>query len=187
MKELINFIKHYQQLDSETERAILENFKLEIVEKNEFILEKGKVSSKIYFIKSGLVRRYYFDEEYESTIWIYNDNHWIASLASYFLQQPSLEYLQACEKTILYSLSFEREQILLQLPQFINFHIKFLRSSIAAFDEFHFIFASMTASKKYEYLLKKFPLIIQKAKQKDIASLLNVSQETLSRIRASIN
>jgi len=44
----------------------------------------------------------------------------------------------------------------------------------------------MTAQKKYSYLIEKFPLIIQKAKQKHVASLLNVSPETLSRIRAEI-
>ena len=186
MTELINFIKHYQDLDFNTEKAILENFTLEKVEKNEFVAERGKICSKIAYIKSGLVRRYYVDEEKETTIWLYHDNHWISSLASYFLQKPSLEYLQACEDTILYTLTFENEQKLLEFPQFKDFHIKFLRSSLAAFDEFHFIFESMTASKKYEYLLKHFPLIIQKSKQKHIASLLNISQETLSRIRSSI-
>jgi hypothetical protein len=135
MTELINFIKHYQDLDFNTEKAILESFTLEKVEKNEFVAERGKICSKIGFIKSGLVRRYYVDEEKETTIWLYHDNHWISSLASYFLQKPSLEYLQACEETILYTLTFENEQKLLEFPQFKDFHIKFLRSSLAAFDE----------------------------------------------------
>jgi Mn-dependent DtxR family transcriptional regulator len=45
----------------------------------------------------------------------------------------------------------------------------------------------MNAKEKYLYMIKYFPEIIQKAKLKHIASFLDVSQETLSRIRASIN
>ena len=186
MDELLNFIKQYQNLDKQTEEAVLNNFDTEEFEKDEFILKEGKICSKISFIKSGLVRRYYQCEDKKSTIWIYHDSHWIASLASYFSRKPSYEYLQACEKTMLFSLPYDKEQELLKLPQFKDFHLKFLRSSFAAFDEFHFVFETMSASKKYEYLLERFPLMIQKAKQKHIASLLNISQETLSRIRASI-
>lgn len=187
MTELINFIKQFHEIDKLTEEAIEDCFVLERIRKNEFILERGKVCSKISFIKQGLIRRYYLNDEKEVTKWLYHDNHWIASLASYFAQKPSFEYLQACEETTLYSLSYHNEQELLKLPQFKDFHLKFLRCSLTAFEEFHFVFETMSASNKYEYLLEKFPLMVQRAKQKHIASLLNISQETLSRIRSSIN
>ena len=45
----------------------------------------------------------------------------------------------------------------------------------------------MSAHEKYTYLITYFPQIIQKSKLKYIASLMDVSQETLSRgVRASI-
>jgi Mn-dependent DtxR family transcriptional regulator len=44
----------------------------------------------------------------------------------------------------------------------------------------------MTAKEKYMTMMVIVPNIMQKAKVKDIASFLDVSQETLSRIRASI-
>ncbi len=55
MIELIRFINQIQELDKETEEAIKSYFKEEFYRKNEFILEEGKVCSKISFIKSGLV------------------------------------------------------------------------------------------------------------------------------------
>ncbi len=186
MTELIRFINQFQELDRETEEAIKSYFEKEIYKKNDFILEEGKVCSKISFIKSGLVRRFYINDGDEITKWLYHENHWIGSLASYFNQKPSFEFFQACEDTSLCSLSYVNEQKLLEYPLFLKFHAKFLRRSLAAFDEFHFVFGSMSAQKKYRYLLNKFPLMIQKAKQKHIASLLNISQETLSRIRAEI-
>lgn len=186
MKELIRFINQYQEIDNETEEAIKRYFVKEVYRKNEFLLEEGKVCSKISFISSGLVRRFSIDDGTDITKWLYYDTHWVASLFSYFRQKPSVEYLQACEETTVYSLSYENEQILLKYPKFLQFHVKFLRNSIAAFDEFHFVFGSMSAQEKYHYILDKFPLMIKKAKQKHVASLMNVSQETLSRIRATI-
>ena len=185
MEDLIRFINQFQKLDTSTEEAIRENFFEETFQKNDYLLKKGQISKKIYFIQSGLVRRFYLKEETESTVWLYHDGHWITSMSSYFNQKPSFEFFQACEETTVYSLNYPDEQILLQLPLFQKFHVEFLRKSIAAFDEFHFVFSEMQAREKYNYLVENFPLIIQKAKQKHIASLLNVSQETLSRIRSS--
>lgn len=186
MTEIIQFINHFQQLDNATIKAIKNSFEERLYKKNDYLLKEGEICSKIFFIKTGLVRRFYIIDSEEKTKWIYHDNHWLTSLASYFSKKPSFEYLQADQDTVVYYLSRENEQELLKLPLFLQFHVKFLRFSLAAFDEFHFVLDSMTAQKKYKYIIENFPLIIQRAKQKNIASLLNVSQETLSRIRAEI-
>jgi len=187
MTELIGFINSYVELDVETESAIKQYYKEETYQKNEFIVEEGKVCTKISYIKSGLVRRFYMNDGQEITSWIYLDNQWLTSMTSFFEQKPSFESLQACEKTVLYSLSYSDEQKLLEYPIFQKFQIKLLRHYLAAFNEFHHRYKLMNAHEKYSYLLKYFPEIIRKAKLKHIASLMDVSQETLSRIRASIN
>ncbi|HJY12502.1 MAG TPA: hypothetical protein VJ304_06920, partial [Flavobacterium sp.] len=89
--------------------------------------------------------------------------------------------------TIVYSLSYSDELILLEYPLFSKFHMRQLRLYLSKINEFHHMFRLMTAQEKYMYLLESFPQIILKAKLKHISSLLGVSQETLSRIRASIN
>jgi CRP-like cAMP-binding protein len=185
MKELIAYINLFQQLDGETEEAVRNCFVEEQYGKNEMILEEGKTCNRISFIQSGLVRRFHITNGVDITKWIYHQGHWFTSLSSYIHQRPGLEYFQACEKTILFSLSAVNEEQLLQFPLFLKFYTRFLRCSLAAFDEFHFVFGTMPATRKYDYLIDKFPLMIQKAKQKHIASLLNISQETLSRIRAA--
>lgn len=186
MKELLDYINRFRKLDEETERAVRLYFKEEFYRRNDFLAQEGKVCSKIHFIKSGLVRRFYLNDGEETTKWLYHDNHWIAIMASYFNQKPSLEFLQACDDTIVFSLSFDDEQKLLEYPLFFRFYADFFRCSLAAFDEFHFVFSTMSAQKKYQYLIEKFPVIVQRARQKHVASLLNISQETLSRIRAAI-
>ena len=187
MNELIKCINSFQELDKETEKAVKTLFKEEFFKKNEFIIKEGKICSKIYFIKSGVVRRFAYDNGEDVTKWLYTNNQFVTSLSSFFEQKPSFEIFQACEETVMYSLSYDDEQILLEYPLFLKFHIKQLRFYLSKINEFHHVFRLMTAEKKYLFLLDTFPQIIIKAKLKHVASLIGVSQETLSRIRASIN
>ncbi|MCP2029370.1 signal-transduction protein with cAMP-binding, CBS, and nucleotidyltransferase domain [Flavobacterium sp. HSC-32F16] len=187
MKQLIDAINGFQVLDNDTEDAIKKYFVIEKYKKGDFIIQEGKICRKVYFIKSGTVRRFCIENDLEITKWIYTDNQFITSLSSFFEQKPSFENFQACEDTVLYSLSYSDEQILLEYPLFSMFHIKQLRLYLSKINEFHHLFRVMSAQQKYQFLLDSFPQIILKAKLKYIASLLNVSQETLSRIRASIS
>jgi len=186
MIELIKYINSFQKLDAKTEQAIRNYFIKETFNKNEFILEEGKICKKISFIKSGLVRRFYINEGKDVTEWIYYDHQWLTSTASFIRQKPSLEYLQACEETELYSLTYSDEQKLLEYPLFAKFHIKLLRNFVASFNEFRHTYNLMPTPEKYKFLLSNFPEIIQRGKLKHVASMLDISQETLSRIRSSI-
>lgn len=186
MTELITVINSFQELDLETENAIKYYFVEEKFKKDELIIQEGKICSKIYFIKSGTVRRFCIENGLEVTRWIYTDDQFVTSLSSFFEQRPSFENFQACEETIVYSLSYKDEQILLEYPLFSKFHIIQLRFYLSKINEFHHLFRVMNAQEKYKYLLNSFPQIIINSKLKYVASLIGVSQETLSRIRASI-
>lgn len=186
MTDLINIINSFQKLDSETEKAIGKYFILEKFNKNALVIEEGKICDKIYFMVSGAVRRFCIEDGEEVTKWIYTDNQFFTSLSSFFEQKQSFESFQTCEETIVYSLSFDDEAKLLEYPLFAKFYIKMLRTFLSKINEFHHLFRTMTAQQKYTFLLQSFPQIIIKAKQKHIASLINVSPETLSRIRSSI-
>lgn len=186
MEELLAYINNIHKIDVETEIAVRKYFVEESFKKNEFLVEKGKTCKKTYFILSGLVRRFYVDEKgEESTSWIYYDKQLVTDLGSFISQNPSLGYMQACVPTKVLSLSFEGEQKLLTYPEFLQFYLKLIRSILVAVIDFHQSFKLMNAQEKYAYLMANFPEMIQKSKLKYIATLLNVSQETLSRIRAA--
>jgi CRP-like cAMP-binding protein len=187
MIELIRFINRFQQLNPETEEAVKGYFFEEKFKKDEYLVESGKICSKAFFIKSGFVRRFFINDAQDVTIWFYAPNHMATSMPSFFEQKPAYEYLQACEETVVLSLSFQSEQKLLEeYPLFAKFHLKQLRYYLAGVDEVNYRLKLMTAKEKYKMMQVLVPQIMQKAKLKHIASFLDVSQETLSRIRASI-
>jgi CRP-like cAMP-binding protein len=187
MIKLIRFINNFQQLDSETEEAVKRHFVEETFKKDKYLVEAGKICSKVFFIKSGFVRRFFINDDQEVTIWFYGNNQMATSMPSFFEQKPAYEYLQACEDTVIYSLSFYNEQKLLEeYPLFAKFHLKQLRYYLAGLDEVNYRLKLMTAKEKYMMMLALVPEIMQKAKLKHVASFLDISQETLSRIRAAI-
>ncbi len=186
MDELISIINSFQKLDSITEDAVRKYFVIETFKKNELIVKHDKICKKMYFIKSGVVRRFSLQDEAERTNWIYTNSQFFTSLSSFFEQKASFENFEASEETIVYSISYEDELVLLEYPLFSRFHIKQLRLYLSKLNEFHHTFRFMTAQEKYSFLLANFPEMIKKAKLMHIASLIGVSQETLSRIRASI-
>lgn len=187
MRELLDVINSFQEIDFETENAIRKYFVEESFKKNEFVVCEGKICDKIYFIKSGAIRRFCLENGIEVTRWIYTDTQFVTSLSSFFEQKPSFESFQASEDTVVYSLSHKDENFLLQYPLFVSFHMKQLRLYLSGINEFHHLFRIMNANEKYMFLLKSFPEIIKKSKLKHVASLIGVSQETLSRIRATIS
>jgi hypothetical protein len=62
MIELIRFINMIQKLDQETEEAIKKSHVEETFKKDEFSVEAGKICSKVVFIKSGLLRRFFIHD-----------------------------------------------------------------------------------------------------------------------------
>jgi CRP-like cAMP-binding protein len=186
MDELIKFINSIQQLDNETEEAVRNSYVEKTYKKDEYVVEAGKICDCVVFIKSGLLRRFFLHNDNDVTIWIYGKNQMATSMPSFFWRKPAYEYVQACEKTEVYSISYENDQRLLEYPLFAKYHIKLLRYYLSGVDEMNYRLKLMTAREKYLLLLNQFPEIIHKAKLKHIASFLDVSQETLSRIRASI-
>jgi len=161
MTELIRFINAYQELDSEKELAIKSYFKKVALKKNEFLIQEGDTCSKVWFIESGLIRRFYVKDGLDITEWIYHSNQWVTSLSSFIEQKPSFEYLEVCEETVLYSLPYQDEQKLLEYPLFSKFQIKQLRLYLSKLNEFHHIYKLMGAHEKYTYLITYFPEIIQ--------------------------
>ncbi len=187
MDDLLKFINTYIQLDDNTEQLVRDSFKIEEYPKGHLLVEEGKVSRKIWFLESGLVRKFCIEDGCDITKWIYYDKQWIASMTSYFSQKPSFEFFEVCEDSTFLSLSYDDEQKLLKDPQFAEFHIKMLRDFLSTLNEWYHLFHKMNSYEKYDFILKNSPGIIQKAKQKHIASMIGVSPETLSRIRAEIS
>ena len=186
MDKLIENIKTLVPLDAATELAIVENFKAEKLTKGQILLKENSICNKMWFIESGTIRQYIILNDADVTKWFYVDNQWATSHYSYFEQKPAYDYLVAYEDSIVYSITNDAEKALLEYPQYLKYHFILLRQYLADLNYAMKTYKYMTADEKYKFCMDKHPEVIQRVKLKELASMIGISQETLSRIRARL-
>jgi hypothetical protein len=109
------------------------------------------------------------------------------SFDSYALQKPSREYIQALTKTIVNVTDYnDFNNLKIKNQQLQEFDFLITEYYALWLEEKVFELHTQNATQRYETLLKKSPHIVQQIQLTQIASYLNVSLETLSRIRAKI-
>jgi CRP-like cAMP-binding protein len=158
------------------------NFK--IIEKDELILDVGEICSEIHFIDKGAIYQYKINSDLNKMVIDLNiSNDWVVNHKSFTLRKPSEFYIQAFEKTSIYSLSVESiHKLIAQSQSFLQMGkiLEEATSRVSYFDE------NKTPYEKYEYLLKNKREVIQIFPLKIIASYLKITPETLSRVRKRI-
>ena len=155
--------------------------------KNYFLLKPGKPCKNIWFMKKGAVRYFYTNEEgKEMNTWFSLDMQIITDTTSFVKQEPAQESIQLMEDSEMYSIDYDEIQTLLQ--KYHSFALWFIKLV-----ELHYIsqiedrisdLQFLDAKQRYQKLLNLYPDITNRISLGNIASYLNITQETLSRIRA---
>ena len=166
-------------------KDILPHFEKEYAQKNQVLIKEGQVCHKLYFVEQGMGRSYYLKEDgKEVTQWFFGAGNFMSSADSFFNQSPSFYYLEILEDSTLYSITYEKMDLL--LAKYHNME-KFIRLlSIEMFTKIvHKLNAIQfqTARERYDYMISEFPDISHRVPLGHIASYLGMTQETLSRIR----
>ncbi|WP_026956624.1 Crp/Fnr family transcriptional regulator [Algoriphagus vanfongensis] len=156
-------------------------------EKGFKLMELGQVSNYLYFISEGSARSFYFRENREITVSFSLEGEFVTAMHSFITRSPSYETIETLEKSLLYRISYESLQ-----ECFASYHDMerayriILEKYYIALEE-QVIFAKFKSAKdRYLELMEKKPKVIQKASVGQIASFLDMTIETLSRIRAKI-
>ena len=185
--QAIAFLKTIFPIEKALEERLRSFLFVKVFSRRALLLEEGQVCSHVYFIVKGLVRIYSYRDNREFNSWILMENDLVVSPDSFFQRTPSVDYLQALEKTIVVGLSFEHLQQLYQ--EFHSFlwigHIltggyyaenhKRTRSLIDATNE-----------ERYQYLLENHARLAQRVPFIYLASYLVMSDSTLTRVKGKL-
>ena len=130
-----------------------------------------------------MVRKFHLSEGKEITTWIHTEDDTFTSLTSYAGDIGSDEYIQVCKDTYTISITKSNSRKLSGIAVFSEFSNTMMAKEFAKIDFHTKILNSKDARGRYEYIGEIAPEIIKRAKLGYIASIIGVSQETLSRIR----
>lgn len=153
--------------------------------RNEYLIKQGEVCKNIYFIKEGLLRWYLMKKGgNEVCTFFMQDNDVVYNIVSFTKQQPSKECIQALEDCTLEYISYEDWQGIFRRFPFFEYHGAVLTAYYCKLEEDRMIVAcTPNLLDRYQFSLKHYPEYFERVPDKYIASYLEVSESTLSRLK----
>ena len=154
--------------------------------KGQTILAEGEVCRNIMYIAKGLVRQFYFKKEKEVTEHMSVEGGMIMCIESLFKEEPTKLQVEALEPTIMYFLPKQRlEEVALHNVNIQILYRKILEESLIQSQIHADLVRFETAQDKYKRMCKLAPQVVLRAPLVYIASYLQMTPETLSRVRTA--
>ncbi|MBR6120911.1 MAG: Crp/Fnr family transcriptional regulator [Prevotella sp.] len=154
--------------------------------KGDRILNEGDTCRNIYWIVKGLVRQFYYKNKKEVTEYMAAENTIMMSIESLFREQPSQQIIQCLEPTLIYMLpKAELEAVAMRSVNIQILYRKILEESLIISQQRADMLRFESAQDRYQKLVKSSPQLVLRAPLVYIASYLQMTPETLSRVRTA--
>ncbi|MVT40081.1 cyclic nucleotide-binding domain-containing protein [Chitinophaga oryziterrae] len=185
---LAGLIQSKTMLSGEQLAEILSFFKPLTAKKNDLLLTEGAVADKLFFISKGCLRLYYNNEDRSiSTRFMAFEQTFLTSIVSFISREPSPEYIQAVEASELLVISYQDfEKLREKFPAWDKMYIYILEYGLTGINSKLSSLLTQNASERYRNLLKNNPELIQRLSNVNLAAYLNISPETLSRLKSQM-
>lgn len=183
-----NLIREKTGINQEQLDSVLSLFKKRLYKKNEYLLEYGMISSELFFINNGCLRLYYQNEDRaDSTRFMAFENTFLTSIVSFICREPTTEYIQAVETSEVLYITY-KDFVFLQneIPAWNKLYIYILEYGLTVVNRRLSSLLTQNAAERYRSLLINNPDLIQRLSNANLAAYLNISPETLSRLKSTI-
>ena len=186
MEELFLYFGQFYKITDLDEQEIDKISKIILIGKNELLQPIGHTCKTIYFLKSGIARIYYYKDGNDITESFAFENNLIARVESLFTGRPSQKAIQIIEDAEIIAINATQLFKLYDSNRNIErlFRLIFEKAYVDTVNRIESI-QFHTAEERYNHLLHETDYL-QKIPLKHIASLLGITQVSLSRIRASL-
>ena len=188
LQPVLEYLGKHLDLSEKELKAFMPKLQKKMCKKGDILLREGEVCKEIYFIVKGTLRAYSkvtggndrtFNFAFSGTIF--------TEQVSFASQQPSTDYLDALEDCELFYITYEKLYTL-----FDKYHgwerAGRIINQIYFCDERNRVRSFMLddATLRYQKLLIEFPLVEKKIPQHIIASYLNITPQSLSRLKKGL-
>lgn len=154
--------------------------------KGERILDEGQVCDSLYFIDKGMTRQFYFKYDKDLTEHIGYEDSIIICLESYINEEPTKLMIEALEPTIAWKINKHDIVRLASINSEIGtLYRRVFENSLITSQRKADTLRFEPANERYNKLMQQHPEILKRAPLIYIASLLQMTPETLSRVRSS--
>lgn len=155
--------------------------------KGEKILQEGEICRNISYIERGLIRQFYFKNGKEVTEHLGVDHSIFMCIESLFKEEPTRLQVEALEPTLVYALPKARlEAAAMRNVNIQMLYRKILEESLIQSQIHADLVRFESAPNRYKRLCDLNPQVVLRAPLAYIANYLQMTPETLSRIRSGV-
>jgi len=163
--------------------SILVPFK---VAKGEKLLKEGEVCKFMYYVERGMVRQFYYKNSRDVTEHFSYEGRIVICIESFLKQNPSRLMVEALENTWMFGIPHDALLDLVETDkEMAQLYRRILEHALISSQEHADSQRFENATERYVRLLKSKPEIILRAPMVHVASFLQMTPETLSRVRSS--
>ena len=188
MTQILDNISKIVDLTPDEEQRLLSRLESKQFKAKSIILHAGEVCKYSYFVNSGLLRSFTINDHIvEHVLSFACEGWWIGDMYSLLSQKPGNLFVEVLEDAEVVLLSKENQEILYQeIPKLERFFRILTENSLVANQERLIDNLSLSAEERFEKFCKKYPTLIQKVPQKQIASYIGVTPEFFSKMKSKL-
>jgi CRP-like cAMP-binding protein len=184
MTALETYIQTYFGVAIDELSSISNFFKPFVLTKGEYFLKTGRLSERLGFVQSGILREFVTIEDKEVTKWISTQGYFAVDLSSFVFNQKARWNIQAltdCELFVISSDDYNK--IKEAVPRWTELEKLFIAKCFAVLEDRILTHLFMTAEERYNQLFDFNKELFNLVPLQYLASMLGMTPETLSRLR----
>lgn len=185
---LLNLISQKVTLSDNDEELCKKYFEPVLFSKNQIIEHEGKVPKYLYFVVSGFMRLFYYNNlGDEVTTHINCPPGFLTSYTNFINQTKSIDNVECItECELLRIAKIDLDFLIQNSLAFKDFSIWVFQQSITYNENRSKDLAALTAEQRYKKLIDNYPEIVHNVPLQYIASFLGMNPKSLSRIRKQL-
>lgn len=183
---LLDYFKKRGYILNDLEKSLVqEKFHSRLYRKRQYVLQEGDVCTQFNFVVRGCLRTYNVDKKGNLHILQFGtETNWINDLGSFHGMKPSTLNIDALEDTVVLQISLDDLiSLYKQSPVFDRIFRVLIENGYIHLQERLLQNISSTAEERYEAFLERYPHLINRISQVQIAAFMGVTPEFLSRLR----
>lgn len=182
---ILKNVSRHITLTTEEEAYFTSILKKRTLRKKQYLLQAGDVSRQECFVNKGCLRTYLVDDDgQEHIVQFAVEEWWTGDMHSFITGQPSLYHIDALEDCELLLIEKQAwEKMFADIPKFERFFRMLLQNAFISMQRRIAENMSLSAEERYMNFLQKYAHFEQRLPQRQIASYLGITPESLSRIR----
>ncbi|WP_306013417.1 MULTISPECIES: Crp/Fnr family transcriptional regulator [unclassified Allomuricauda] len=187
--QILNNISRYIDL-TELEKQKYISLLTEIkIPRKDFLMQAGDITKYEYYITKGCLKVYTLDEDGAPHISMFAvEDYWTGDMASFMTREPSRYFIKATEDSELLGISRTNYDLLFQeIPKFERFYRILYQKSLINYIKRSNHGISLSAEERYLEFKRKYPNIVHRITQKDLAGYIGITPEFMSKIISKVN